>query len=220
MPKPRTPLAAIIPVVGLLLILATPIAIFWYQSHKIWTNEVQRSQDDLDRQLSSLRSGKEHSVYLYDTSNTDSLIEQLSGMPEVESLDLEMTDATGGAIQHVVTLPKLKRFRIYGWVLEGEELGSLHGTSIERLELINSGVTDDGLKHLSSLPKLEVLHIFFEPRPDHTDLSDRGLEHIAKLSTLRELYINSGWASPGALKRLQEALPDCTILIDKDPPRE
>jgi phosphatidylserine/phosphatidylglycerophosphate/cardiolipin synthase-like enzyme len=40
-------------------------------SREFERQEIQRGQDDLDRQLAALRSGRTHLVYLYDTRNPD-----------------------------------------------------------------------------------------------------------------------------------------------------
>jgi len=72
--------------------------------------------------------------------------------------------------------------------------------------LINTGIDDDGLKHLSRLPQLGVLYL------EGTPISDQGLRHLVGMKTLRYLKLgdNRGVTDAGAAE-LQSALPKLRI---------
>ena len=60
--------------------------------------------------------------------------------------------------------------------------------------------------HLAGLPNLEVLLL------QGAQLTDAGLEPLAKLKTLRQLDLRGNKLSDDAVAKLQAALPAATIL--------
>jgi hypothetical protein len=65
--------------------------------------------------------------------------------------------------------------------------------------------TDAGLEHLEKLPQLQELDI-----PD-IEVTDAGLEHLRGLTQLRDLWLGSPRVTDAGVKKLQQALPKCTI---------
>ena len=95
----------------------------------------------------------------------------------------------------------------------GPGLGGLL-TDFRNLELRNdcksSKLTDEGLRHLRKLTKLEYLSLG-DSGGGH-GITDAGLKHLEGLTNLRELVIgdNRGVSEAG-IKELQKALPKTTI---------
>jgi hypothetical protein len=177
---------------------------------------VLRGQEDLDRQLGELKSGKGNSVHLYETRETDALLRQIQQRAEVEELTLEMTDVTDDGIASVVTLPRLRRLVIYGGSpgITDRGLAGLKGkTSLEALELRNTRVTDDGLRVLLDLPNLRSLTLYYDPWRG-ARLTDAGLSHLRNLPKLETVKLTGGWASGEAVAELRAALPTCKVHWD------
>ncbi len=76
---------------------------------------------------------------------------------------------------------------------------------VKRLKLINVQITDANLEHLERLINLETLAI------DNTLITDAGLEHLANLSNLRRATLRNKQVTDEGVKKLQQALPKCTI---------
>ena len=68
----------------------------------------------LAEQKEALRSGKQSYVYFYSTSDTDSLLAEFTGMPEVRSLTFELTDLTDAGVKSIIELPNIKKLTLYG----------------------------------------------------------------------------------------------------------
>jgi hypothetical protein len=78
-------------------------------------------------------------------------------------------------------------------------------TSLERLDLSGTQVSDAGLAHLSGLTSLQVLNL------DGTQVSDAGCVRLSGLTSLQELSLYDTQATDAGCERLQTALPNCTI---------
>ena len=97
----------------------------------------------------------------------------------------------------VARLPGLRRLRIYGGVpgIGDEGLVRLKPLSkLEKLELINTQVTDDGLQVLKSFPRLRDLTLFREGWRNLT-FTPAGLVQLEGFDSLQRLELSGGWAS-------------------------
>jgi len=189
------------------------VAFLAHAISEIHQEPIRRSQEDLNRQLISLRAGQTKSVHLYETIRTNALLEQLEGMAEVEELNLELTDVSDAGMESVATLPRLRKLVIHGgrYGVSNQGLAILKGKqSLETLELTNTKVTDDGLKVLRELPNLRALTLYYEPLRGER-LTDAGLVHLKKLPKLKSLTLTGGWASAKAVADLQATLPHCEV---------
>ena len=164
-------------------------------------------------QKSLLTSGGQNGVYFYSTFNTDELVAQFAGMPEIEYLVFELTDISNAGFQHVADLPNLKKLVLYGGrTHHGLELLRGH-QSLEKLELINIDVTDRGLAVLKTLPRLVELYVYRNSSRQKF-LSDAAKEQLRELSGLRKLTISGGWMSESAVDELKTDLPNCEIKTE------
>ncbi len=92
------------------------------------------------------------------------------------------------------------------------EIISKHRT-LRALDLRQTGVTDQGLVHLSELAELKWLWL------DPSQCTEVGLAHLEGLSNLRELMVDNETASPESLTKLHDALPKCQIKDTHVPSR-
>jgi hypothetical protein len=182
------------------------------REHQQW--EARRGQEDLDRQLTALRSGQANRVWLYDTRGTDALLRQLEGIAEVEEVVIELTDVSEVGMASAATLPRLRKLVLYGGRgITDRGLAKLGGmSSLEVLELKNTRVANDGLRLLRDLPNLRSLAVYCEPRLGV--LNDAGLVHLKDLPKLEALTLTGGWASREGVAELQTLLPNCRVFTE------
>ena len=67
-------------------------------------------------------------------------------------------------------------------------------------------ITDEGVKHLSKLSRLEKLWLH------DTKVTDEGLMHLTSLKQPRQLMVYNTSVSAEGYQRLQEKLPNCLIV--------
>ncbi len=112
----------------------------------------------------------------------DAGLEQLKGLTNLKILHLNRTEATDAGLVHLKGMTKLKY-----------------------LGLFSTKVTDSGLAHLEGLTKLVKLDL------RATRVTDAGLVHLEGLTKLEELGLYSTKVTAAAVKKLQQALPNCKI---------
>ncbi|MCP4815973.1 MAG: hypothetical protein GY888_25940 [Planctomycetaceae bacterium] len=78
-------------------------------------------------------------------------------------------------------------------------------TAVIRVGLNNTKITDAELVHLKGLTEL-----FFLVLAD-TQVTDAGLVHLEGLKNLRFLFLLDTKVTKAGVRRLQKALPNCTI---------
>ena len=113
---------------------------------------------------------------------TDSGLEQLKGLTDLQMLDLTGAHVTDAGLEHLRGLAKLQ------W-----------------LHLDDTQVTDAGLEHVERLTDLHTLLL------SDTQVTDAGLEHLKRLTSLRYLYLHSTDVTDEGVEKLQQALPNCKI---------
>ncbi len=140
----------------------------------------RRAQDDLHAQLAGLASGKTTTLTLYDTRDTDQLLQSVSGSPLVQGLRLELTDVSDAGLLVVRTFPNLQTLVIYGGRPNVDDSGLelLKDCPIRDLSLVNTHVTNRGLAQLAAFEKLESLTVF-QDSVVRLQLTDEALGSLA-----------------------------------------
>ncbi len=164
-------------------------------------------------QKSLLASGERSSIYFYSTSHTDEMVAMFAGMPEIKKLGFELTDLSNTGFPHVANLPNLTELMLYGGrhPIDSKGFEALRGhPSLEKLELINTHVTDHGLELLKTLPKLIELELYRDSFRERF-LTDAAKVQLRDLRALRKLTIAGGWMSESTINELREELPNCAI---------
>jgi hypothetical protein len=135
------------------------------------TNEIGRVwQADLsyievsDEDVPFLRSfAGIRTLYLADSSITDSGVARLGILPDLINLDLSGTKISDAGLQHLRRFPELAV-----------------------LWLSNSNITDDGLKYAAEIPKLDSISL------DRTKVTAAGIARFKKLRPAVEIDLG-GW---------------------------
>lgn len=175
--------------------------------------DLRACQEDLKKQIEEVRSGQRKSLYFYCSVGMDGLLEQLIDVPGIEAVRLDLTDVTDEGMESLAAIKTLKSLIVYGGSTSVGDVGfsSIKTiSSLERLELINTRVTDRSLPGLKELPNLRSLTLYRDAKRGPA-LTDAGLTHLKALTELRQLNLSGGWASDAAVKELQTALPNCKI---------
>ena len=76
---------------------------------------------------------------------------------------------------------------------------------LQRLSLVDTPITDVGLKQLAGLKQLQFLNL------QYTKITDTGLKDMADLKQLQLLSVPDQITS-GGLKELRKSLPKCGFL--------
>jgi hypothetical protein len=150
-----------------LLVIGTSTVVVWFltaafkNSRLAWERERLR-QEQFANKISDewikgekvrLTGGQTSQVYFYSTANTDSLVKQLSGMPEIKELIFDLTDLSDDGVLAIADLPNLERLTFYGGKprVGNQGLELLRGQkTLATLRLVNTDVTDDGLAVLET----------------------------------------------------------------------
>lgn len=137
----------------------------------------------VDRDLASLKNCDNlRELWLFQTDITDAGLAVLDNLTNLEHLQLAETAVTDRGLAYIEGLEDLK------W-----------------LDLGATKITDAGLVHLSKMHHLEHLCL------EDTGISDAGVEHLLGLSNLELLDLRGTRVTDEGVKKLQQALPDCTI---------
>ncbi|MCI0459201.1 MAG: hypothetical protein L0Z62_19770 [Gemmataceae bacterium] len=118
------------------------------------------------------------------TQLTDEALAHLKGLTKLEVLSLGSPKLTDSGLEHVGSLTGLKNLQM-GVLpnVKGHGLKHLKPLKqVRELRLGATGLTDEGMEGLKELTQLEALAL-----PDQ--VTDAGFVHLAKLVSLREIYL-------------------------------
>jgi hypothetical protein len=168
--------------------------------------------------LSDLRNLK--SVFVAPSALSNQQLDALRELPELEALELSNA-AISEEDRHTLdeeerhpirsadpyirlpAMPHLRGLNLYQAAFRGD--GLEHLTGIEVLDLSYTEVGDD------AMPKFEAMRNLRSVSLAGTKITDAGLEHLKGLTQLRELSLKDTKVTAEAIKRLQQALPNCKI---------
>jgi hypothetical protein len=145
---------------GCLCLLLIPLGLggsILYQAIR-W--KYYHDEDLLQWNLDRLKKEKTGHFSLICTRNTDWVVEQVRGMPEIEHVSMEREHITVAGMKHLGTLPNLKSMHVYygGPGICDEGILELRNCSkLESLILLNAPITEEGIAALQRyLPNVRV----------------------------------------------------------------
>ncbi len=165
----------------------------------LWITGITDTGMPYMKQLTSLKK-----LNLQNINVTDRGLAHLRALKSLEDLTLSMPKGAGNpryprrltdnALAYVSELPRLKRLNARGWHPAGPTVqgpftdeGLKHLTKLSRLEELNidsgAGITDEGLSHLAGLPRLKKLLL------SSNGVTNEGLRNLAKAKSLTRLNL-------------------------------
>ncbi|MCA9069043.1 MAG: hypothetical protein KDA84_08980, partial [Planctomycetaceae bacterium] len=144
-----------------------------------------------------------------ETKLTKQGVEAIGKMRKLKHLNVSTDTDAFGLIDQLRKLPKLDSAHLGGEWLGDSELKELadHPT-LRELRLLGTSISDEGLRHLTGLDKLEYLRIF-----ESSNVTDEGLKYLESLETLRRLDLKETGVTTEGVAELKQALPKCKIEI-------
>ncbi len=155
------------------------------------------------------------------TEVSDDGLKHLRHLTSLNVLNLSDTQVSGSGLKHLSRLTNLNHLYLIRTKITGTGLEHLSKLSIIpepdptkkqevgkdglNIDLSESQINDDGLKHLSQLFNLRSLNL------EKTQVSDAGLLHLSGLKNLRAIYLHGSKVTPAGINQLQQTLPDCNV---------
>jgi hypothetical protein len=149
-------------------------------------------------------------LWLFDSFDvTDVGVAHLAGCRNLELLYLNHSQVGDEGLRVLSRLPRLTELLLQG--NRCTDLGLAHVGQMRQLKTLwlgdaaahNPNITDAGLIHLATLPKLEELYL------DNTAITNAGLVHLQGATALKTLSLRDTLVSDASA--LQKALPQCRI---------
>jgi len=138
------------------------------------------SGDEIISKLEDIPKGELEliKVNLYDKKNVDDAgLQNLSGLTQIEELNLTSTAVGDAGVAHLRELKTLKVLELGSTSISDAGLSNLSGlTAITELILYKTPITDDGMQHLESLSNLRQLNL------ESTRIRGGGLAVLAGIS--------------------------------------
>jgi len=169
-------------------------------------------------------------LVLFASGITDTGLEELAGLKNLQRLDLVGTRITDAGLEKLAGLKNLQGLNLLGTQITDAGLEKLAGLKLKELRIPDEAETDLGLKHYlaaieeprelnlsgweitdAGLAKLagmkNLQHLYLEG----TGITDAGLVHLAGMKNLQHLYLEGTGITDAGLEKLQKALPRCRI---------
>ena len=134
---------------------------------------------------------------------TDAGLAHLGRLTRLEDVTLPRTRVGDGAVRLLATLPALRTLDLAKTAVTDAGLSGFEPASpITHLKLDGvRGITDEGLRSIGRMGRLEVLAL------DQTPIHDAGLAHLAASTSLRIVGVEWTWATAAGVATLTKARP-------------
>ncbi len=136
---------------------------------------------------------------------------KLRNLPKLKSIELHFREGslTPTGMLSFAELPALESLRVEGARLGVDHFKELAKTeNIKILDLPNSGLTDESLRHLVKMQSLESLGLQGNP------ITAKGLLELKVLPNLKNMRLSKGVVSVEDAKGLRSEMPKCEISLD------
>lgn len=144
---------------------------------------------------------------------SDAGLQQLTGLADLELLNLYGNKITDAGLVHLAAFSKLRELNLSLLPITDKGLDHLKSlTQLEHLDLLYSvgfsgpTITNAGLAPLGSLSNLTSLNL------TGSRMTDAGLESLQGLKKLTTLLLVHTGVSAGGIQRFQAALPQCNLI--------
>jgi Leucine-rich repeat (LRR) protein len=146
-------------------------------------------------------------VYWY--ANVDHGLAFLAGLPEIESIDVFMTQCGPGVLERLATAPCLLELNLSGCPIGASAVRILANfPALQALSLLYVDLSDADISLLLRHPHLRKLDL------DDCHLTDAAFAHLPDHSKVNRLSLLTNQLSDTSCQRLRQFLPECEIRID------
>jgi Leucine-rich repeat (LRR) protein len=153
-----------------------------------------------DRGVAYLRNLGLQELDLGGTEITDRALRDIGTLTDLRSLVVGSNVITDRGIAYLLKCKRLTELGLYGTRISNS--GLLLLSRCHRLQALSIGgnkrITDDGLRAVAALPKLEALSLLDAP------ITDRGLSHLVKCRHLKRLNLEGTAITDAALPSLRK----------------
>jgi outer membrane protein assembly factor BamB len=140
------------------------------------------------------------------TQVTDAGLKHLAGLVNLEQLHVHGPETTATALLFLGQLKELYQLDVYDRAASNQTLEAVGRLPKLRMLMLPNGTFDDaGVKHLAGVSTLEELTL------DSPGVTDASVEHLAGLHNLRTLHLGRARITPAGRRRLQALLPRAVI---------
>ncbi len=127
----------------------------------------------------------------------------------VVEVDLSRTSATDSDLERLASLAQLQTLNLSGTATTDRGLKVLRNIpSLKKLNLNLTKISDSGLAYLVDLPALEELYLI------ETPLTDASVEYLQRMTHLKQLILLRTRLTPAAVSTLRRQLPTAAIQIE------
>jgi len=150
------------------------------------------------------------------TGVTNESLRHLAGLKALETLDVSQTKVTDEGLRHLAGLSKLQSLDLTATDISDKGLEFIQGLSELRTLYLSSAwrgraITDRGVTLLQNLKNLRFLNL------SGAQVTDVGVEQIARLKTLETLYVDRTRIPAGreAVPRRREIQDNVSRMVDR-----
>ena len=135
----------------------------------------------------------------------DSDLEQLLDFTEEQRAKLTVvvlsgTRVTGACLRYLACLPRLRELYLNGTQISDWDSFDFSGWALEMVNLDNTGIGDTAIARLLGAPNLSTVRLC------NTQATDRGIQLLGTLPSLREYYLDGTPISKHAKCRLENTI--------------
>jgi hypothetical protein len=136
-------------------------------------------------------------------------VQSLQKLPQLKSLSLRETAVDEAGLACLANLPHLESLTLEGTVIGDRALDAISGIrTLECLTFRSPGITDAGMHHLATLPHLRQLIL------DHATITDTGLLELQHVRSLLELSVSQTQVTDEGIEALHRLRPELNITDD------
>jgi hypothetical protein len=203
------------PLTGLILLVAAGcLAVLVLWKNCTCNHEEQLFAETLD----AIKSGESSQLDLHYAHGTDAFLAKVGCLPALTEARLDKTDVTNAGIKELSKSLRLKTLVIWSGRIDDRAIDYLSSVpSLERLDLSDTLVSDEGIHRLNRLSRLRVVTIgYARTIGEKSPLTDRALKHLGQLTQLKRIELSGHWYTSAAIADLRRSLPATVICDDND----
>lgn len=169
----------------------------------IFLGSVSRGQDKVNQEISPEAKAAIEAVQ---AAGGQVLRIAANSMDHEASFHLSSKPITDECLEPLNSIPNLVWLNLANTKITNDGLKHLSKLPLTKLHLEKTQIGDDGLNYLKELSNLEYLNLYA------THVTDAGLEQLTGLKHLKRLYVWQSGVTDEGIRKLNESLPDLQIV--------